>query len=149
MMKTAAKLLVPFLFISVAALVLNEGSVHAGRVLKRNDISTQTHKDPSDNPNLLIQEVEVAQSGPNPGGNKVTQSISQGLILVHDDKLNIRLQKGPNPSDHNPNLLVEEVEVARSGPNPGGNSVTQSISGGLNLQFQKGPFDTNNQRLSE
>lgn len=73
-MKTAAKLLAPFLFISVAALVLNEDPVHAGRVFKRDGISAHTHKNPSDhNPNLLIEEVEVARSGPNPGGNSVTQ----------------------------------------------------------------------------
>jgi hypothetical protein len=140
-MKTVARLLVPF-FISVAALVLSEGPVHAGRVLKGNSISAQTHKNPSDRLNLLIEEVEVARSGPNPGGNSVTQSISEGL--------NLQLQKGPLgdsisakthkiPSDR-PNLLIEEVEVAPSGPNPGGNSVIQSISEGLNLQFQKGPL---------
>jgi len=62
-MKTIARLLVPFFFISVVALVLNEGPLHAGRVLKGDSISAQTHKNPSDPPNLLIEEVEVASSG--------------------------------------------------------------------------------------
>ena len=86
-MKTAAGLLVLFFFISVAVLVLNDRPVHAGRVLKRNIMSKQTHKNPSDHPNLLIEEVDVAPSGPNPGGNKYTQSISEGLNYVHADKL--------------------------------------------------------------
>jgi hypothetical protein len=95
-MKTAAGLLVLFFFISVAVLVLNDRPVHAGRVLKRNIMSKQTHKNPSDHPNLLIdrpniliKEVDVAPSGPNLGGNKNTQSISVGLKYVHFDKLNM------------------------------------------------------------
>jgi hypothetical protein len=92
-MKTAAGLLVLFFFISVAVLVLNERPVHAGRVLKRNIMSKQTHKNPSDHPNLLIEEVDAAPSGPNPGGNKNTQSKCEGLNYVHVDKLNTQFQK--------------------------------------------------------
>ena len=93
-MKTAVGLLVLLLFTSVATLVLNESPVHAGRVLKRNIMSKQTHNNPSDHPNLLLQEVNVAPSGSNPGGNKNTQSISPCLLnYVHDDKLNIQFQK--------------------------------------------------------
>jgi hypothetical protein len=172
-MKTAAGLLVLFFFISVAVLVLNDRPVHAGRVLKRNIMSKQTHKNPSDHPNLLIEEVHVAPSGPNPGGNKYTQSISEGLNSDHPNLLIEEVDvapSGPNPggnkytqsiseglnSDH-PNLLIEEVDVAPSGPNPGGNKYTQSISEGLNYvhadklntQFQKGHVLPCGQRLSK
>jgi len=165
-MKTATIMLVLFFFISL----LNEGAVDVGIVLKRNIMSTQTHK----NTNLLIEEVDVAPSGPNPGGNNNTQSISQVFNYVHRNKLNIQFQKGGHgvsPCDtHNqklsrvvdgdhPNLLIEEVDVALFGSNSRGNSNTQSISQGLNyvhhnklnIQFQKGgvsPCDTHNQRIS-
>jgi len=58
-------------------------------------MSKQTHNNPSDHPNLLLQEVNVAPSGSNPGGNKNIQSISPCLLnYARDDKLNIQFQKG-------------------------------------------------------
>jgi hypothetical protein len=80
-MKTTIGLLVLFFFISVAVLVLNERPVHVGRVLKRNIMSKKNHKNPSDHPNLLIEEVDVAPSGPNSGATKIPSQYPEVLIM--------------------------------------------------------------------
>ena len=115
---------------NIQSVLSNEGGVDAGRQLKRNIVTSQADKSPSDDPNHYIKNMDVAQSGPNHGGNSNTQSIlsNDGTVDAGGDlKRNIvTSQDGKSPSD-NPNLLIKNMDVAPSGPNHGGNSNIQSV----------------------
>jgi len=94
-----------FFFVSVAAIVLNEGAVDAGRILKkRNIVAAQGDKNPCDHHNLLNGDYEVGSilknklpSGPSPGvGHKYINSLGPVKMKTSNAANTLKINKLPS-----------------------------------------------------